>query len=822
MKSLGFFRSKSPAFPDLLNYAAVPENGVVLLKSGALMASWQYTGVDSSSMTHDELDARSAQVNNALIRLGSGWMTQHDVFRVQSLSYPPESDCHFPDRVTRAIDQERREVYQSGSHHENIHVVTLTYLPPSVAKAKTSSMMVEGEESFDLAGVGEQSISYFLNSCREFESTMAVVCDMRRLRGQEVLNDIYGSVVVHDEQLQFIHHCITGDNHPIALPPIPMFLDRIIGGREFWPGLNPVIGKKYIGVVTIDGFPQTSFPGILEGLDQLNFEYRWNSRFIYEDPYEAIKQLNKFRRKWQQKKRGFIAQLTKNYNAPVDKFAERMEQATQDSIADASSGEVLFGYYTSTIVVFDTDLEKVRKGCETIQSILNNQGFNGRIESINSNEAYLGSLPGHSSENIRRPVIHTLNLADLLPMSSVWPGHSYCPNPYYPPKSPPLLFTSTTGSTPFRVNLHMGDLGHTLILGPTGAGKSTLLALMAGQFRKYREATVFVFEKGYSFYPIVSAIQAVGGDASHFDIGGNDSISFCPLRDIDSDADQAWAEDWLTTMYKLSGVEITPDKRAASRSALSLHRRSEDKTLSDFRHNLQHQELKQALERYTIGEYQDSAILDAEEDNFKTSSFNVFELEHLMDMGDDMILPVFTYLFHRIEKKLKGQPTVIFIDEAWIALGNKHFAPKIREWLKTYRKKNCIIVLSTQSISDALGSGIIDVINESCPTKIYLPNVVARDESAEKLYRSLGLNDREIDLIARAIPKREYYFRNPEGRRLFNLLLGPVALAFVGATGRADIARIKELQQQLDNRWLEQWCFEQSIEFDQFKEEAFA
>ena len=165
---------------------------------------------------------------------------------------------------------------------------------------------------------------------------------------------------------------------------------------------------------------------------------------------------------------------------------------------------------------------------------------------------------------------------------------------------------------------------------------------------------------------------------------------------------------------------------------------------------------------------------------------------------------------------------MIFIDEAWIALGNKHFAPKIREWLKTFRKKNCMIVLSTQSISDAHSSGIIDVINESCPTKIFLPNVTARDESSEKLYRGFSLNEREIDLIARAIPKREYYFRNPEGRRLFNLHLGPLALAFVGATGRADIARLKELKNQLQDRWLEQWCYEHSIDFNLLKEEVSA
>ncbi len=335
MKSLSAYRRTDPSFADLLNYAAVIDDGIVILKNGALMASWSYKGQDSASLTFEELGNRSAQVNNALQRLGSGWMTQHDVFRIQSKSYPEKASCHFPDPITEAIDEERRQVYQSGIHHENIQVITLTYLPPSINKSRTKALMVEGEETFSLEGVGKKNISYFVNSCREFESSMSAVCKLVRLKGEKIVVDIHGTEEIHDNQLRFIHRCITGNDHPITLPPVPMYLDRVIGGQDFLSGLVPVIGGKYIGAVCIDGFPQSSYPGILEGLDQLQFEYRWNNRFIYEDPFEAIKSLNKFRRQWQQKKRGFIAQIIKNYNAPVDKYAQQMEANTEDSISEA-------------------------------------------------------------------------------------------------------------------------------------------------------------------------------------------------------------------------------------------------------------------------------------------------------------------------------------------------------------------------------------------------------------------------------------------------------------------------------------------------------
>ena len=806
MKALKYFRAKEPSFADLLDYAAVIDNGLMLLKSGALMASWRYKGDDTASLTFDELASRSSQINNALGRLGSGWMSQHDVFRIKSKKYPDKSSCFFPDPVTAAIDQERREVYQSGTHHENIHVVTLTYLPPSVGNAKTSALMVDNDESFDLLGVGGKNIEHFNNRCQQFESAMGVVCKMTRLKGKKIVTDIYGTEEIYDDQLRFIQNCISGDNHPMALPSIPMYMDKVLGGQEFIPGLIPVIGEKYIGVVGIDGFPQSSCPGILEGLDQLQFEYRWSSRFIYEDPFQATKQLHKYRKQWQQKKRGFIAQMTQNYNAPVDQYAAQMESETEGSIAQASSGGVLFGYYTSVIVILTPDQDEIKPGCETIRNLLNNQGFNGRIEGVNAIEAYLGSLPGHSSENVRRPVIHTLNLADMLPINSLWPGHEFCPSPYFPQQSPPLLYTSTTGNTPFRLNFHVQDLGHTLIFGPTGAGKSTLLAVLAAQWRKYRDANVFIFEKGYSMYPLCSAIEG----ASHFDIGGDGHpVQFCPLNDIKTDTDQVWAEEWLINALKLQNIVITPDRRAAVRSALHQHRENADQSLHDFVDNLQDREMSLGLERYTINNHQPTAILDASEDNFETSSFNVFELDHLMEMGEDMILPVLTYIFRVIEKKLTGQPSVIFLDEAWIVLGHETFRDKLREWLKTLRKMNCSVVLSTQSIADASNTSIFDSINESCPTKIYLPNSSAKDESSTKLYQKLGLNEREIDLISRATPKKEYYFRNPEGRRLFNLQLGPLAMALAGATGKNDLAQIRNLQKHHGKDWLNYWLSEQ-------------
>jgi type IV secretion system protein TrbE len=160
--------------------------------------------------------------------------------------------------------------------------------------------------------------------------------------------------------------------------------------------------------------------------------------------------------------------------------------------------------------------------------------------------------------------------------------------------------------------------------------------------------------------------------------------------------------------------------------------------------------------------------------------FTVFEVAELMELSPKYALPILLYLFRRIERSLKGQPAAIVIDEAWIALGHEVFRERIRQWLKELRKANCLTILATQSLSDADRSGILDVLIESCPTKIFLPNVSARADDAAALYRRFGLNGRELDILATATPKREYYLTSEKGRRLIDLALGPLALAFVG------------------------------------------
>ena len=806
MVALRQFRHTSPSFSDLLPYAGLVDNGVILLKDGSLLAGWYFAGPDSESSTNLERNEVSRQINTILSRLGSGWMIQVEAVRVPTVAYPAREDCHFPDPVTRAIDDERRAHFEAErGHYESQHAVILTYRPPERRRAGLARYVYSDGDSRSET-YADIVLDAFRSSIREFEQYLANVLSIRRMVTRSVSDPDTGRAVQYDELFQFIRFCIIGESHPVRLPAIPMYLDWL-ATAEFHHGLSPVVDGRYLAVVAIDGFPAESWPGILNSLDLMPLTYRWSSRFIFLDDQEARARLERTRKKWQQKVRPFFDQLFQTQSRSVDQDAMLMVAETEDAIAEASSQLVAYGYYTPVVVMFETDEARLRDQAEAVRRLIQAEGFGARIETLNATEAYLGSLPGNSYANVREPLINTRNLADLIPLNSVWSGSAAAPCPFYPPGSPPLMQVAS-GSTPFRLNLHVDDVGHTLVFGPTGSGKSTLLALIVAQFFRYLAAQVFAFDKGRSMLPLTLAAK---GD--HYEIGsgeGTAALSFCPLADLSTDGDRAWASEWIETLVAMQGVKITPDHRNAISRQVGLMASARGRSLSDFVSGVQMREIKDALLHYTVDGPM-GTLLDAEEDGLTLGSFQTFEVEELMNMGERNLVPVLLYLFRRIEKRLTGAPSLIVLDEAWLMLGHPTFRDKIREWLKVLRKANCAVVLATQSISDAERSGIIDVLKESCPTKVCLPNGGAREPGTREFYERIGFNERQIEIVATAAPKREYYVASSEGRRLFDMALGPVALAFAGASGKDDLKRIQQLRQDLGPDWPKAWLIERGI-----------
>lgn len=808
------YRDKAVGFSDLLRYAVMVDDGVMMGKGGELMAGFSYLGTDTESSTGMELNAISSQLNSILCGFGNGWMVHCDATRGESLGYP--NKAAFPDPISQLIDAERRVHYQEDKgHYQSSYVLIFTWLPPSRMESKGRAWLFETsgkQEKLTDKMIMSSLVNKFKASIDDIGNALSsAFLGVERMGMVTTVSKIgtHEDKFIEDTLLSYFQYAVTGIKQRIRLPNVPMYMDSLIGSQDFIAGMEPRIGDKHIRVINIEGFPGTSFPGILDCLNRLPLSYRFSTRFIFLDPEMAKKLLDKMRKKWRQKTRSLSDQVFNTANGAVDLDALNMMNDAEGAMSDAGSGQVRFGHYTAVVVLMSEDVSELDSNVEVVKKAIRDMGFVARVESVNAVEAYLGSLPGHGVPNVRRPILHSLNLADLLPTTALWAGPERISCPFYKDDNSPLLYARGAGATPFRFSIHVGDVGHTLILGPTGAGKSTLLNLMMVQHRRYKNAKVFVFDKGASSFV---STKAMGCD--FYDVGGDASeLAFCPLANVDKHSERVWAEEWIEILLTLNGVNVTPGHRGIIQKALiSLGQSDSDmRTMTNFQGLIQDHYLRDALSVYT-GDGSAAGLLDAVHDNLGNGTFQVFEMEKLMGMGEKNLIPVLLYLFHRIEQRLDGSPILLVLDEAWMMLKHHLFMEKIQEWLKTLRKANVAVVFATQSIEDILKSPIAPVIFQSCPTKILLPNKEAKNEMSAAAYRIIGLNEKQLNLISTGTYKRDYYYMSPNGRRMFSLDLGDIALAFVGKSGKDDIKQVKELiESRGEKRWVGEWLRMQGL-----------
>jgi type IV secretion system protein TrbE len=766
MLNLAEYRRKTTGLADYLPWACLVAPGIVLNKDGSFQRTLRYRGPDLDSATEGELVAVTARLNNVLKRFGEGWALFFEAERVPANRYPGHA---FADAASWLVDQERCAAFtETGAHHESRYTLTFLYLPPPDHAGRAERWLYERQE-----GNGPDTDAWGQLEWFQTETDRALQLLSAILPEAEALTDA--------ETLAYLHGTISDKPHPVAVPAIPTHLDAILTDTPFLGGIEPKLGEKHLRMLTVLGFPGTTTPGLLDALNDLGFAYRWVSRWIPLDKTDATRHLTRLRRQWFAKRKSVGAILREvmfnRESALVDSDAENKALDADEALQELGADDVAFGYLTTTLIVADADPQRANEKLLALERIINGRGFVTIRETLNAVEAWLGSLPGNPYANVRQPIVHTLNLAHMMPVSAVWAG----PERNKHLNAPPLMMAETRGSTPFRLDLHVSDVGHAFIVGPTGSGKSVLLSLLALQFRRFRGAQVILFDRGRSAR---AATLAMGGESVELGLEG--TLSLQPLARIDEPGEIAFALEWVMGLLTNEGVTITPEVKDTVWTALKSLATAPraERTLTGLAVLMQSNALVAALSPYTLdGAY--GRLLDGATETLALNDILHFEMEPLMHVKR-LIPPVLTYLFHRLEARFDGRPTLLVLDEAWTFLDEPLFAARIREWLKTLRKKNVAVVFATQSLADIERSAIAPALIESCPTRIFLPNDRALEPQARTVYERFGLNSRQVEILGLATPKRDYYAQSARGNRLFELGLGPVALALCGASSPED------------------------------------
>ena len=783
MLNLKEYREQPKSLADLLLYAALPFERypfVMVQKDGSLLALIRYRGPDLESTTTTVLVNYYAAIGTMLKYLGDRWAVHMIADRFLTTEYP---QAEWPCAAAALFDAERRDLVQGkGQQFESDYVLALTYLPPSDAEGRFERMLIEGEDG-EAEDTGIEYVDFFARRVNEIADLMRAYMPI--------------SKVLHgDDIVTFLHMPLALDRQEVALPETPMFLDSLLADQPVWPGMRVGIGytedeagnarpEKYVVTVGVRGYPVTTHAGMLDELNKLGFEYRWSTRAITLGVQASMKAVQTRVNRWGSQRKGIMALVAEHImNAPAERLNQEAIAKHADSMAalqEVAEGLVSMAYVTPTIMVWDANLEVAKERAKLVVGLLTEKKFVAKIETFNAFETWLGSLPGSCYANVRQPLVNTMNLAHLAPLSAVWSGESW--NKAL--NGPALMRVLTEGMTPFHFNFHHDDVGHSVIYGPTGSGKSTLLSSVAYQCLRYPGARVYAFDKDRS---IRLATLCAGGQfhdiGAHAKDGG--TIGFQPLAYIDRAEELTWATEWVFDLLRKAGIDLTPEDKTHIGAKLKsmASNPAEERTLSVLRARLGEKHLKEALRPFCAGGTF-GHLLDGDRDNLHLCRWQAFEMGSLLKQPTAAV-PVMTYLFHRIEESLDGSPTLLIIDEGWRFLDDTTFASKIEDWLLTLRKKKVAVIFTTQTISSVADSKVAPIIWDNCLTRIYLPNAAANDPQTKGYYTNQGLNDRQIVLISHARRKRQYYYASADGNRMFELGLGEVGVALVGSSSTED------------------------------------
>ena len=788
------YHQKSLGLSDRLPFANFIDPGILHNKDESFTTIFAIKPMDLDASTEDEKAYVRAVMHNAFIQFGNGWTMHFNMDKVESAGYILQEDCHFTDATTYTLDHERRIQYdQEQSHFEDEYVIGFTYKPSYDAKySKLGKFFITGEEVDSKDKVKGLDLTLYLNMFKD------KIQNFKRILGASQFR-IYS--MSDDDILSYLAYCVNGLRQVIKVPSRNSTeLCHVVSANDLLVGSSPKIGDMHIRAVSMgESFPLNSWPLLLSELKTLQFEFTWSSRYIFMNRAEEEKTLKNISDFHEQSTKDAAKHLSEKYgtgeSGKLNRAAARYANETQDVLEEIERYGKRVGKYTSTIVIFDKNSADLEDKAKAVADVISRCSMLGKIERHLCADAYFSAIPGIVRANIRKWYMKSDNFSDLLPSSSIWSGYKRNPSKYYAKNNPVLFYAATSGNTPFRGCLHVEDEGHALIIGGRG---SKVMNFMAAQQCRYKNSNVIIFDSNHSTLPLAYSIP----DSVHYDLGYDESITFKPLEYLDNHEDFSFAVEWLTKLCEVNGFIIKPKHVNVITEALKIVRdeaKSSQRTMQYFTYHTQPKgedmaDLAEQFKPYisTSGGFQ-GQIFDSREDKLNLKSFTVFEMSHLIRMGDTTLIPAVLYLLHMVERRLDGSPTSIYIHDGFTIFKHSAFRGILDEWLRKIASKNVQIIIGVDQPADIMKSDIADIFMQTCKTKIFTANLNAKG-SQRPSYEQMGLNEKQIELISNALVNCQYYFTNPLGSRLIDFNFGDVAETFLTPPQLEEIKIIKQLK----------------------------
>ena len=763
-------------FIDVLNWGALVAPGVMACKDGSLVAGWEVAGIDTESLEPDALAGRLRHLGFALSGLSDG-ETVWSVFdrRPWLPASRPETTGH--DALDAVTLESRLLLAEPGMTWSDRLMLFLGWSP------ETPGSLADG-----LAG--------FEEARSRLESRLDSVLSLRRLAPEgpgapcPFCGALAGLLGQSRDAPRF------GDDD------LPVGLDMLLGAEVRQPRRTAplTVDGRAFAVLALEGLPVTYGIAPFQRFQDLPCSVTWVTRYEALSAATARRAVRRRQRFWLQGSADLLANIGGESQGRRDLYGDAMAESLDPVLARLSRGEEGHGYHVSLFILQGESRAALEPSLSMLRSAADDGHYGLREERANAVPALLSALPGHPEVNSRRAILRAQAMADLMPVRSIWRGHATCPSPRLPAGTPALLEARARTGEHVHVNLHHGDLGHTLLFGPTGAGKSVLLARIVAAWLRYPDAQVVYFDRQRS---IAHACAAMGGTFLEPGVTGSSGIA--PFSHLDR-LGVSWGLSWLSALAEDGlGRRPSPDEASELRGAVEALTGTARPSLRAVWEIVQSRELRQVLDAWNTGP--EAGMFDDDEADvggaLEASAFTVFETHTLFESRPSVSKLSVDYVFAEVARRFDGRPTLVVLDEAWSFFAHPLWTDRIRSWLKEGRKLNVAVLMATQSVADAARSALTEDLLESCPTKLFLANPEAETRAAREHYDALGLDPAQVGLIARIAPKRDLYLVQPGGRRVISLPMGPAALSILGRTGADDSARALKLAPENPDFWKE-------------------
>ncbi|ASP29590.1 VirB4 family type IV secretion/conjugal transfer ATPase [Qipengyuania flava] len=750
---------------DRLPYLRLIDESTLLLRDGSVMTAIQVPGLLFETEDSEALNAHAA-TREVVLRstLDARFVLYHHVIR-RRVSVDLEAE--FPDPISRHIDARWRERLGSGQLFVNDQFITLIRRP---ARGKAGLVERMGKKFRRKGGERLEPDPKDLRSLRA--ASQGLVAALQAY-GATPLGDYVGPQGnTNSEMLELLSALYNGEMRPVRKPADDVDIGHMLPYRRVSFGLDAIEMRgsgspDFAAVLGMKDYPEATSPGLLDSLLRLPFEMVVSESYAPTERQTARERMD--------------LAIRRLKSADEEAAAERADMmAARDALGNGAVG---FGDHHLTVMVKERHLGRLDDAMAACAAALADTGAIAVREDTNLEPAFWGQFPGNEAYLVRRALISSANMASFGSLHGFALGQAQGNH-----WGEAVTLLETTSATPFFFNFHHGDLGNFSVIGPSGSGKTVVMNFLAAQAQKFSPRTIlFDKDRGAELF-----VRGIGG--RYDSIRSGEPTGFNPLALPDTPGNKAFLRDWLGVLLKAEGPEeeqtIAGAVDAAYANDASLRRLRHFKELLSGSRRPQPGDLADRLGAW-IGEGENAWMFDNAEDKLDLSARVLgFDMTALLE-NPKLRTPTMMYLFHRIEERLDGKPTMILIDEGWKALDDEIFAARIRDWLKTLRKRNALVGFATQSARDALESRISTALVEQTATMVFMPNSRARPED---YCDGFGLTEHELALI-RTLPahSRCFLVRQPDASVVVRLDLSGAPEVLTLLSGRESSVRRLDL-----------------------------